>query len=523
MKNLIIALLLTLLIPVWSCKKILDVESTRSVSEENMWNKLEDARAGLFGIYGLHRAALSDNGRHHIYGEVRMADFDGTTRDDFKAIHRNQLNADFPLINQLADWRRFYATINAANIFLERIPEVKKQDPRYVDQTYNLDIAQAKALRAFSYFYITRIWGDVPLILSSHDGSFENKARDPQDKVLAQAEQDLLEAEPKLPYVYDGGDPEQTGQYYSQPASTFDQGILMSKQGVWAILANLYAWRGDYAKVAQYTQKIIDLGTVVDRFGGFRLDGAVFPLDASQATKVFRGSALTETRTKIVSVGRNWRSAEFSMSGCIEEYTMAEPLVTNRAIPVMYVPKDTLLSIYDESGDTRFGINPVTKAPTTEVWFTAYDKKYPLLRKILATNDQPTNGGVVTLPVQFATFASALVFSRLDDNGLLLAEARAVLNDKTNAEIMLNKVRQRHGLPAYNPSKNGSLIDAIFKERRRELIGEGWRWYDIIRYKKIKNDDVEFNKLIASGGIYWPIARTVLANNPLLTQYPHWQ
>jgi hypothetical protein len=88
---------------------------------------------------------------------------------------------------------------------------------------------------------------------------------------------------------------------------------------------------------------------------------------------------------------------------------------------------------------------------------------------------------------------------------------------------MLNKVRQRHGLPAYNPSKNGSLIDAIFKERRRELIGEGWRWYDIIRYKKIKNDDVEFNKLIASGGIYWPIARTVLANNPLLTQYPHWQ
>src|SRR5882757_6121851 len=64
----IIILFLTVLT---SCKKTLDIDSARVVGEKNMWNKLEDTRAGLLGIYALTRAALSDNDGHWLYGDVR--------------------------------------------------------------------------------------------------------------------------------------------------------------------------------------------------------------------------------------------------------------------------------------------------------------------------------------------------------------------------------------------------------------------------------------------------------------------
>ena len=86
----------------------------------------------------------------------------------------------------------------------------------------------------------------------------------------------------------------------------------------------------------------------------------------------------------------------------------------------------------------------------------------------------------------------------------------------------LNETRTRRGLAAYDPTKNGSLLDAIFNERRRELIGEGWRWYDYIRMKKIKNDDPAFLSLVNNGGIYWPVAEDILKQNPLLKQNPYW-
>ena len=69
----------------------------------------------------------------------------------------------------------------------------------------------------------------------------------------------------------------------------------------------------------------------------------------------------------------------------------------------------------------------------------------------------------------------------------------------------------------------GDLIDAIFKERRKELMGEGWRWFDLIRYNKIKQNDPAFLQLIAKGGIYWPVSKDILTQNPLIKQNPYWQ
>jgi hypothetical protein len=188
------------------CKNVLDIDSTRTVGEKNMWNKLEDSRAALMGTYSLTRAALVDNNAHWIYGDLRSGEFTSPTRQDLKAVINNNLSASYPALDALSNWRRWYAVINSANIFLERVGDVKAADPRYTENNMIVDVAQARFLRAFAYFYIVRIWGDVPFIISSHDGSFENKARESKDKVMAWAEQEILLAAADLPYKYSAND-----------------------------------------------------------------------------------------------------------------------------------------------------------------------------------------------------------------------------------------------------------------------------------------------------------------------------
>lgn len=497
-----------------SCKNILDVTPTREVREENLWNVLEDARAGLIGVYGLCRASLADNNRFWYYGDVRMADFDATVREDIKAIHNNSLNSSYQLISDLSDWRRFYAAINAANIFLERAPEIYAKDSRYTEQNFTLDVAQIRVLRAFMYFYMVRIWGDVPLITTSHDGEFANKPRESQDKVLAFVVNELKATAAFLPYRYDGTYPEQTGNYYNRNFDAWESD-LVRKQTAWGILAHVYAWQGNYAETINYAQLVLDS----EAFQKYSSTSSRFPMTANNTRIAFRGEAVEQARGIVLGFGHRFRPAETSFTGTIEELTLAQPLVNNKLIPVIYVKKDSILSIYNEYNDDRFGIDSISANVTSDLWFTNFDKPFPIFKKIFQSGDN--NPGNVLAPISY--FASTTIVMRVEDLGLLLAEAKAALGDLPGATTILNTVRQKHGLIAYDPLKHGTVLDAVFKERRRELIGEGHRWYDLVRYKRLKNNDPKFNELLQLGGIYWPIKNDLIVQNPLLTQNPYWK
>jgi hypothetical protein len=54
-------------------------------------------------------------------------------------------------------------------------------------------------------------------------------------------------------------------------------------------------------------------------------------------------------------------------------------------------------------------------------------------------------------------------------------------------------------------------------------MGEGWRWYDLVRQNRIKRTNPAFNELIDKGGIYWPIAQEVLNRNSKIKQNSYWQ
>lgn len=68
-----------------------------------------------------------------------------------------------------------------------------------------------------------------------------------------------------------------------------------------------------------------------------------------------------------------------------------------------------------------------------------------------------------------------------------------------------------------------NLIAEIFEERRRELMGEGWRWYDLVRRQKLMKDNETFLQLINSGGIYWPVSEDIITANSQIEQNEFWK
>ncbi|RPE14309.1 RagB/SusD family nutrient uptake outer membrane protein [Chitinophaga lutea] len=498
-----IAILAALCSVLFSCSKMLDVESNRVKPEKDNWEDIEDTRNALIGVYGLMRAALCDNATHWMQGEFRMGDFSAVARPDLKAVIGNNLNASYPLVQNLQSWRRFYAVINAANLFIERAGEVRAKDAYYSEGNYKIDIAQMRSMRAFAYFYMTRIWGDVPLLVSSFDGQFPQLRRTSQDTVLAFAERELVEAAKDLPYIYSGADPQLPNFYYSESMGRWS-GTLFNKVSAYAVLAHIAAWQERYADVIAYTRFIID---------NYPKASIRFTPTTVELTRASDGFFARRTPTQILNFTFDYMSQEGTTTGHIEEYTLAKPFIS-KTVPEVYVPKDSIVKIFNQPGDERFSIDPGTGYPLRDYYFSSYNQNIPVFSKIKVIENGASSG-------TFRLFTGTLSFTRMEELALLRAEAAVMTGDRGEAELWLANVMKSRGI--VNPAFTGKdLIEEIFAERRRELMGEAWRFYDRIRYQRIKKDDPAFLKLIGEGGIYWPVAADVLSQNSLLTQNSYW-
>jgi len=484
------------------CKNVLDIDSTRTVGEKNMWNTLEDTRAALLGTYSLTRAALVDNNAFWIYGDVRTGEFSSPTRQDLKAVINNDLNASYPVLDAMSNWRRWYAVINSANIFLERVRDVKIADPRYTENNMTVDIAQIRFLRAFAYFYMVRIWGDVPFIITSHDGSFENKPREDKDKVMVWAEQEILKAAADLPYKYSANDIQQPGRYYNEDENRWN-GVLARKLTAYAILTHIAAWQGNYPDVAAYSKFVVD---------NYNKGGNSYISTDELCSS--GGFFNAKKYNHLFGFNFDYGHQDGSFTGHLEELTLAEPLV-NKSLPDIFMTKDSILSIFNEENDERFHLDTLGR-PGAERYFSNFNGKYPIFSKVKVIMDGTTDPS-------FRLFASAVVFTRLEDITLLRAEALAVLGENQGAIDNLNTIRQLRKLKAYDAVVNGDLLSAIFHERQRELMGEGHRWYDLVRYNRLRPRNQKFIDLIARNGIYWPLSTTILGQNPALQQNSYWK
>lgn len=494
-----------------SCSDFLDVESRHAATEQQQWQTLEDTRAALMGVYGLMRAALAENNTHWVCGDLRLGDFTATERTDLQAIVNNNLDLNIPLVNRIADWKRFYAVVNAASVFIENAAQVVEKDQAYSEQNLAYDVAQVRALRAFAYFCMTRIWGDVPLITYSYDdGTFPQAARTDVRSVLAYVKQELTAVIDQIPFMY--GD--NNNKYYRQEPNYW-QGILLNKLSIAAILAHVSALAGNYSDAGTYATYVIENCAEV----GIKQTSPYVPVsDLVSPVGFFLGSNSTYKPYRLVAFNFLDANGESTQDGHLEQWTLAAPYV-QKAAPDLYVSRDSLVNIFDNVDDTRFGIDTATV--TYNNIYVDMTASFPIFKKINVVQDgsDKTN--------DYAVFGSTLVFTRLEELMLLRAEALVMQNRPTEALTQLNALRSQRGLAQLSYLKDlGSdkmqLLDAVFAERRRELMGEGWRWYDLIRRQKIRRDNPELLQMIEAGGEYWPVSPEVLKQNPSVSQNEYW-
>ncbi|MCH5685899.1 RagB/SusD family nutrient uptake outer membrane protein [Niabella sp. W65] len=143
---------------------------------------------------------------------------------------------------------------------------------------------------------------------------------------------------------------------------------------------------------------------------------------------------------------------------------MGAPFI-QRTNPLIYIPAEDIASIYNEPRDERFSIDAT--GTVSSMFFSNLTSDYPLFTKIAIVG--PTAGASNNTSV-FTLYGSPIVFSRAEEMILLQAETKAVLGNTSLALDLLNLLRADRKLDRLPATVN--VIDEIFKERRKELLGK---------------------------------------------------
>ncbi|TXH22613.1 MAG: RagB/SusD family nutrient uptake outer membrane protein [Chitinophagaceae bacterium] len=501
------------MLAVSSCNKKLDIESSSIVSQNNAWKTLEDARSGVMGMYALLRTAVANNNAYWHWGEFRSGLFTPLNSPDLSAVVNNELTANYSVIESASNWTKFYAAINACNVVIENIGKCRT-DMRYTDDYYRLDVSQAKAVRAFAYFLMARVWGDVPLITTSGEGKdFPEVAQSQKEVVLNFAKTELLSVAEDLPYLYSGTDLENKfpATYYGFGAGTWLNAPI-TRIGAYAILSHIAAWEGNYDEAIVYS------GVVVNNVGKGNIT-AVETEDMVSSSGLFLSG--NSNYRQIVGFPFGKMTGETTIDGHIENYTLANTpdFPMSKRLPNLYIPRDTILKMFNEPTDERFGTNfNVQPVVFRKSYFENFNGEIPVFKKIrvIDAGSTSTNG-------DFVVYNSSIIFTRLEEIRLLRAEAFAALNNLTDAAQLLNLVRASRNLGGIDYTSREQLLRSIFLERDRELMGEGWHWFDLVRRTKLLNDNPQIASFINSGAIYWPISKSVLLKNKKLVQNNYWK
>ncbi|HOS71990.1 MAG TPA: RagB/SusD family nutrient uptake outer membrane protein, partial [Bacteroidales bacterium] len=184
-KNIIILLLVII---GSSCTDFLDEKPKDRLTEINFYETFADAQAAVNAIYGPIRNNYRDT--YFLMLDL-LADYlegRGSTSpvSEYKGFDVTNIN------RAAAAWRYLYQTIRNANIAIERIPKIEGMK----ESDKNALIAEASFLRAFSYYFLVRLWGAVPLYL---DLSPVDLSRRPVSEVYQAIINDLKTGETYLP------------------------------------------------------------------------------------------------------------------------------------------------------------------------------------------------------------------------------------------------------------------------------------------------------------------------------------
>jgi hypothetical protein len=113
-----------------------------------------------------------------------------------------------------------------------------------------------------------------------------------------------------------------------------------------------------------------------------------------------------------------------------------------------------------------------------------------------------------------------IIFYRLSGLLLLKAEAENYLNNPSAAIALINRIKTARGLPLVSTSITDKITirNLILDERQFELMGEGHRYWDLVRNGVVLEVMRPINGMNDPKKILWPIAQNVLNRNSKIIQ-----
>lgn len=427
-----IALGLCMALTAPACNDVIDIEPVFVKDGSAIYTTLTDYEFALTGAYGLLRqTAYFGSGGQTTSTWANLPDMMGANLDRTGEDLNNWVNqCNWTYTTSDADiesaWIAAYSVIAQANLVLRNIEKFSAAEPKKVNRLKG----QALALRGMAHFDVLRFWGEeydrastklgIPYVTTV---DVDNKpSRLTVSATWDAIFKDMLEAETLL------GDVDAAVNTASVKAG-------IDRNAVRGLLARMYLYAKDYVKAEDYATQVI----------------SVVPL-ATQATfpSIWKDASVAEVLFAVTFA----TPQEGSPSAGVHLAS------TNRN---RFRPAPALEALYDQTADIRFPTYFTSRVLSTTT--------RRILQKFYGKSNAADN--VVNWKVV-----------RTGELYLVRAEARA--RQGGAKEVLgladLNVLRAAR-ISGYVPvALSGTpLIDAIFVERRKELVGEGHEWFDLKR------------------------------------------
>ena len=508
--------LIPLLVLAMGCEDMLTPVPENSLTFNNIETE-KDIESILNGTGRRAKLMITNNGQEPI----RKGQYT-SYRDTWE---ESEFNLEPGITFITKSWEYFYATINQANIVPKFIDQVEMSDDRR-----EFYLGQAYFYKAFAYFFLIREYGDCVLIYDEPIISAGGVAKSPWTQVADYAIDLAEKAAAMLPDFEDLKDSEGDKIIYKS---------IPCKGAANALLAYLCAWKAggkwlaneEYDEMALWQQAEQACSWVIDSTDTYQL--AANPEEV--VTSVLRGNS-AESVYETVIVGMEHENLDIIEArtytcGIANMYvyntypvypnatiasvaTKTNAVLTNEDVREMYPDGDLRRDAYFYKFDEMAALDPsITNG-------FAYFYKYRYV-SVFTPEESAWEAG------RYKAMDCNRVWWRLADVILLRAECRARLGDNAGAIADLNRVRARANAKLYDASEyGGDLRMTIFKEREKELLAEGQRWYDMIRNEYIrlfmgKGYQEASDQDYKDGLLFLPIQIDVNLN-PKLRQNTYW-
>ncbi|MBR4594686.1 MAG: RagB/SusD family nutrient uptake outer membrane protein [Bacteroidaceae bacterium] len=539
-----------------SCKDFLTLMPLNDIVLENFWTDMNDVESVLLGSY----AALESSDcvmRMLVWGEMRSDNVvkGSGTPETIEQI----LEDDILSTNDYVKYKCFYDVINRANTVLHFAKEV--EDPNYSPGELAANEAEATALRCLSYWYLIRAYKDVPYVTepSIDDTRDFFIGQSPFDSILNCLITDLEAVKRYAP-----------NKYPTELANT----SRITRATIYAMLADMYLWKGDWdkciencdsvtsRKMVEYKEILHDEGTscMIDLYG----KNADIPL-LREMFQSSSGPRLGYAYSEIFGSGNSFETLFELPFGQGVEHPFVKKYYCDKT----------------QTGGYSGGYLKGSKMASKDIWIQKYDGRYYqdirsaqsdddfIVKYVYETLEYDLTSGTIDMTnlsnnkkfkaTQRNNSEPNWIIYRYADVLLMKAEA-LVMKAKDGADQdscfkaafdLVDAVNKRalgkysgggySGADYLDYNKYSLSVDAmeelVLDERRRELMFEGKRWFDLTRksmrdgntsymWKKIQNkfDSSSSNavriKMTDLNALYFPIYKDEIKINNKLKQNP---